>query len=162
MGFPILVRWHLYIESGPRLQHSFFFFFQIVSATWYLHELETKSKKTFNETVLNEVSVFNSKGQLVLVKLACNEIIHISEVTSSSSNGISTDCCTTIRVLLEICSLGPLILYLTHWGRDEMAAILHTTFSNAFSWMKMFDFRLKCHWILFLMVQLTISQHWFR
>ena len=118
--------------------------------------------KVFRLHWRNKVSVFNSKGQIVLVKLACNEIIHISEVTSSSLNGISTDCCTTIRVLLEICSLGPLIIYLTHWDRDEMAAILHTTFSNAFSWMKMYDFRWKCHWILFLMVQLTISQHWFR
>ena len=27
---------------------------------------------------------------------------------------------------------------LTHWGQDKMAAISQTTFSNAFSWMKMF------------------------
>ena len=38
---------------------------------------------------------------------------------------------------------------LTHWGRDEIGAILQTTFSNAFSWMKMSWFRLKCHWVLF-------------
>ena len=38
----------------------------------------------------------------------------------------------------------------------------HTTFSNAFSWMKMYQFRLRFHWNLFLRVQLTISQHWFR
>ena len=30
---------------------------------------------------------------------------------------------------------------LTHWGRDKMAAIFQT-FSNAFSWMKMFEFGL--------------------
>ena len=29
---------------------------------------------------------------------------------------------------------------LTHWGRDKMAAIFQTTFSSAFSWMKMFKF----------------------
>ena len=51
---------------------------------------------------------------------------------------------------------------LTHWGRDEMDAISQTTLSNAFSWMKMFAYRLKFHWSLFLRVQLTISQHWFR
>ena len=50
---------------------------------------------------------------------------------------------------------------LTHWGRDEMAAIFQTTFSNAFSWMKMFEFRLRFHWILFPGVQLTIFKHWF-
>ena len=43
-----------------------------------------------------------------------------------------------------------------------MAAMSQTTFSNAFSWMKMYEFRLKFHWSLFLRVQLTISHHWFR
>ena len=51
---------------------------------------------------------------------------------------------------------------LKHWGRDKMAAIFQTTFSNRFSWMKMYDFRLTFHWSLFLGVQLTIFQHWFR
>ena len=51
---------------------------------------------------------------------------------------------------------------LTHGGRDEMDAIWQTTFSSAFSWMKIFEFRLKFHWSLFLRVQLTILQHWFR
>ena len=50
---------------------------------------------------------------------------------------------------------------LTHWGWDRMAANFLTTFSNAFSWMKTFEFRFKFHWILFLGVQLTIFQHWF-
>ena len=38
---------------------------------------------------------------------------------------------------------------LTHWGRDKMAVIFQTTFSNAFPWMKMNDFRLRFHWSLF-------------
>ena len=50
----------------------------------------------------------------------------------------------------------------THWGRDKMAAVSQTTLSNAFSWMKMLEFRLRFHWNLFLRVQLTIFQHWFR
>ena len=51
---------------------------------------------------------------------------------------------------------------LTHWGRDKMAAISQTTLSNAFSWMKMLEFRKIFHWSLFIRVQLIISQHWFR
>ena len=51
---------------------------------------------------------------------------------------------------------------LTHWGRDAIDAITQTTFSSAFYWKKMFEFRLKFHWSLFLRVQLTIFQHWFR
>ena len=42
---------------------------------------------------------------------------------------------------------------LTHWGRDKTAANLQTTISNALPWMKMYEFRLKFHWNLFLMVQ---------
>ena len=51
---------------------------------------------------------------------------------------------------------------LTHWCRDKMDAIYQTTFSIAFSWMKIYKFRLRFHWNLFLGVQLTIFQHWFR
>ena len=42
---------------------------------------------------------------------------------------------------------------LTHWGWDKMDAISQTTFSKAFSWMKIFEFRLKFHWSLFPRVQ---------
>ena len=51
---------------------------------------------------------------------------------------------------------------LTHWGRAKMDTTLQTTFSSAFSWMKMFQFRLKFRWSLFLRVQLTIFHHRFR
>ena len=60
-----------------------------------------------------------------------------------------------MRKLQQCCNL-------THWGRDKMAAISLTTLSNAFSWMTMLEFRIKFHWSLFIRVQLTISQHWFR
>ena len=78
------------------------------------------------------------------------------EVTAWTSNHI----CFTWDVITS-----PLPMFngsLTHWGRDEIDAILQTTFSNAFSWMKMFEFRLNFHWSLFLRAQLTIFQHWFR
>ena len=51
---------------------------------------------------------------------------------------------------------------LIHWGRDKMAAIFKATFLNGFSGMKMYVFRLRFHWSLFLGVQLAILQHWFR
>ena len=34
--------------------------------------------------------------------------------------------------------------------------------SNAFSWMKIYQFRLRFHWCLFPRIQLTISQHWLK
>ena len=34
-------------------------------------------------------------------------------------------------------------VYLKHWGGDKMPGIFQTTFSNAFSWLKIYEFRLK-------------------
>ena len=45
---------------------------------------------------------------------------------------------------------------LTHWCRDKMAAIFQTTFSIAFSWMKMYEFWLRFHCSLFPRVKLAI------
>ena len=63
------------------------------------------------------------------------------------------------KSLLPICSR---VWRITHWGRDKVDAISKTTFSSAFSRMKIFEFRLKFHWGLFLEDQLMIFQHWFR
>ena len=49
---------------------------------------------------------------------------------------------------------------LRHWGWNIMATILQPTFSNAFYWVKMIQFRFKFHWNLFPWVQSIISQHW--
>ena len=40
-------------------------------------------------------------------------------------------------------SMSPLWYMLAHWGRDKMATIFRTTFSNAFSWMKIISFYLN-------------------
>ena len=51
---------------------------------------------------------------------------------------------------------------LTHWGWDKMDAIFQMRFSNAFPWMKMYEFLLRFHCSLFLRGQLTMFPHWFR
>ena len=55
-----------------------------------------------------------------------------------------------------------LILSLNTLRPHKMDAIFQTTFSNRFCWMKMHEVRLKFRRSLFLSVQLTIFQHWFR
>ena len=86
--------------------------------------------------------------------------------TSREWSTICTLACFLFRyglispICIDLIQLEPVSL--THWGRDKMDAISQTTFSSAFSWMKMFEFRLKFHWSLFLRVQLTIFNHWFR
>ena len=66
---------------------------------------------------------------------------------------LQTHHCIGIPSVLEIES--------THWGREKTDAIFQTTFSNAFSWMQMYEFRLKYYRILFPRVQLIIFKHWF-
>ena len=56
----------------------------------------------------------------------------------------------------------PTIFVLTHWGRDQIAVIFLTTFSNAFFLTKMYQCQLKFHWSSFLKARLTKFQHWFR
>ena len=56
---------------------------------------------------------------------------------------------------------SPPKLFLTHWGRDMMAAIF-LTFSNTFSWMKTNEFWIRFHWRLFSWIQLIIFHDWFR
>ena len=51
---------------------------------------------------------------------------------------------------------------LTHLPLEKMSASPQTIFSDSFLWMKSFLFWLKFHWSLFLSVQLTITQYWFR
>ena len=66
-------------------------------------------------------------------------------------------CCP--RICLKILCPGVLTFLflfwfdLTHWGRDEIDTNSQPTFSNAFSWKKMFEYRLKFHWNLFLRIQ---------
>ena len=61
---------------------------------------------------------------------------HVSSAVYSVSTSSST--CRWRRV-------RPVHVALTHWGRDKMAAISQTIFSNAFSWMKIIKFRFKFH-----------------
>ena len=69
----------------------------------------------------------------------------------------------SVLISVDLCLFVPaLVVPLTHWGRNKMADIYHTTFSNEFSWMKMDKFRVRFHWSLYPRVQLRIFQHWLR
>ena len=53
--------------------------------------------------------------------------------------------------------------FLTHWGRDKICTILQTTFSSAFSSIKIFIFWLKFHLNMFPRAQSTshyLNQWW--
>ena len=88
---------------------------------------------------------------------------------TGEGNQVQRVCCvnrfnaTQLAALMKSVSRFCNFLYLKiHWSRGKIVAISQTTFSNAFSWMKMYEFRLRFHWNLFLRLELTIFQHWFR
>ena len=75
------------------------------------------------------------------------------------------DTSETRLYLLNRCSFSPWhrpVAKLTHLNLDKMAAISQTIFSDAFSLMKSSSLWFKFHETLFLVVQLTITQHWFK
>ena len=74
----------------------------------------------------------------------------------------NVEICDTMMLMWHHCNMCFFLHIQPDWGRDKMAAIFQTTFSNAFSWMKKYKFRLKFHWSEFFKVQLTTFQHWFR
>ena len=72
-------------------------------------------------------------------------------------------CCCKIICLMHCCGLYHYHRFSsTLWGWDKMTNISRMTFSNAFCWMKMYEFWLRFHCSLFIRVQLTIFQNWFR
>ena len=83
--------------------------------------------------------VYSNKRQVIIIPHYHNEI-SIKTLSLNISRGIAIN------------TLRP----------RQMAAIFQTTLSNGFSWIKMYEFRLTFHWNLFLRVELTIFQHWFR
>ena len=76
---------------------------------------------------------------------------------SISSVSSKSDLSTSFIVAVPY-AIGNVILdqNLTQWGQDEIDNISQTTFSDVFSSMKMFEFRLTFHLSLFVQVQLTI------
>ena len=109
--------------------------------------------------------------------LTCHELDHQEHIPINFSNVMNWTTRITFQSIFLTCSFKKMyseipsakcypycssLIVLTHWGQDKMAAIFQKTFSNAFSWMKMYKFRLRFHWSFFPRVQITIFDHCFR
>ena len=121
-----------------------------------------------NHTVFSSFSSFNTNTQMRTEAFPSVDGIQMGGSEAQQFNFHWVSWLTRRGVTIEMpAGICPFVLHqwlniLTHWGRDKMAAIFQTTFSNAFSWVKMFKCRLMFHWNLFPRVQLTIFHHWFR
>ena len=92
------------------------------------------------------------------MSLAANK--HVCEYKHLLSTAVYHDLTSFSTNDFNSCML--MLLLLTHRNRDKMDAISQTTYSSEKYLMDMFEIILKCHQSLFLRVQLTIFQHWFR
>ena len=81
---------------------------------------------------------------------ACRNPVHYSDVIMSALvKGVASVLCGCDYLLMPNYRCWFSSSLLTHWGRDKMADISQTIFSNVFSSMKMLEFRLQFHWSLF-------------
>ena len=112
--------------------------------------------------LLNEENIYKNI-YLHFLSFEFSETAHIVEISLCKSQGPSwhLSCCVHGQNYGFWCpgnarSQGisshgiDILTVLTHWVRDEMDNISQTTFPNAFSWMNLFEFRLKFHWSLYL------------
>ena len=137
----------------------------------FVSTLVVESRYTFWPPSLGTISARN-KGKLQKLSVCNSKVAHKLCLTTAYYTISHTQFVTLslwssymifhVELQIVVISLCPCQCLYSVWGRDKMDAISQTTFSSTFSWMKMFEFRLKFHWSLFLRVELTIFQHWFR
>ena len=75
----------------------------------------------------------------------CQTSVYSLNMISSLNMICTKPNCSNIRWILCVLRSNTINTLRTR----QMNAISQTTFSNGFSWMKMFEFRLKFHWSLF-------------
>ena len=151
------VLWFVGLFSNKPFLEPMLTFCQLNSQEPTLIDLIHKSQPSFSEICIQiEIYTFLS-GITHLKRLStkCQPFISDHNVFNNLED-ITHPLNSCHSIMSYFCGM-----LLTHWGRDKMAAFSQTTLSNAFSWMKIIEFRLKFHWSLFLRVLLTIFQHWF-
>ena len=93
----------------------------------------------------NEATVTNTMHVTKCQIFACSFTKLIAYVASKNDRPISLLLSVGFQVICQYIEVG----YFSSSPLLKMAAISQTTFSNAFSWMGMYEFRLRFHWNLF-------------
>ena len=151
-GDPLLVRWHLYIETAFLFIKEYFlwdFRHQVEKHhkhIWRIWKLTYMKHPKFNTSTL---LFFKDALYFQSILFSYIHLFLFSNIVNSSRPGDP----------YGITKFGQ---YWFNTLRPRQQAAVSQTLSNAFSWSKMLEFRFRFHWSLFLRVQLTIIQHWFR
>ena len=124
--------------------------------------LSNKGRKLQNNTRVHVYTVHFNGTYIIPFLSWHNELTNDDQITIFTHRLRVSHALTS--PLITQCTMRPDVknyieLVLTHWGRYNIDAIMQTTFSNEFSWMKIYEFSFRFPWSLF---ELTIFQHCFR
>ena len=136
---PAILRiwWEAYVATED-VRHSSYFGFLTAVYRWFSARLQ----------------YLQCIGKILWVCIMPSIYIYISKFEPFMSNISLTHWSISDWLLFNCLLFEP---YITHWGRNKMAATLQTTYLNTFSWVKMVELLVIFPWNLFLWVQLTIS-----
>ena len=126
---------------------------------WNLNHNKTLfiTKSIFENVVFKMLAIWSWPQCVKLNYMNCGSatqhgIVSQIRVNNGMHNGLQSDSTwplpdsmLTEDLATQIRGCGGWFNLLTHWGQDKMADIMQTTFSNALSWMKIYDFRLTYH-----------------
>ena len=119
------------------------------------------SRYPCNSTIIQHFLSKCGHTYLTNIKTNCNQIVIIEEILGQWTGTMHALCliwpvCSSLPFTTYVC-VSELVWYWFNPLRPRhMDAISQTTFSNAFSWMKMQEFRLRFHWSLFRRFELII------
>ena len=155
----------LYLNNNPRKQFSILSWLSCFLMTIIIWNLAHHNYQT---TIISS-DLSGASHSIESIRCCPNHMRSLYDQQGGGFHSICVFLCDSWFIVVR-CGGRPMWLsvhqsvsyhLLTHWGRDKMAVVFQTTFSNAFSWMKMYEFPLRFHWSLFLRFELTIFQQWF-
>ena len=128
--------------------------------SWWRHQMETFSALLALCAGNSPVPVNSPhKGQwrgawmFSLISACINAWVNNREAGDLRRHRGHYDAIVMVSHCFALSKQWPIVL--TYLRLDKMSAISQMTYSNAFSWMKMYEFRLSFHWSLFPMFELT-------
>ena len=151
----------MYILEWSKETSTYILCFNVIWPPWWRHQMETFSALLAIWAGNSPVPVNSPhKGQwrgTLMFSLICARM-------NCWANNREADDLRRHRTHYDVIVM---ITMFTHRSICKMAYILPTTFSNAFSWLKISKLQIKFHWNLFFRcpinnnVQLIITEHYF-
>ena len=117
----------------------------------YIRYRRTKVLNIHDGGMVNTASVYIESLEWHVMQMYC--IIQLHSHLHSNHDKL---CCVWSTNKFKIICMGGMLMYSFH-SHKETHNLLKKAYSNAFSWLKIYEFCIRFHWNLFLMFELTYS-----